>query len=218
MVTPCDFFQVVTECSFRNSGCHDNVTPTSVCWLAYSSSGSYDWSPPCHTQFPCVSAYCVIVSECPYIHCFIQTLVPWYMRSVLSTYCWPQNLYEATFHPHISEPLKLLTAFLFWVQNCFFGGNYLSNFLRSSAMSQREGKEDGRGRESKTPCALSLPLSSRTSAGWPLTCVSVTVNEARRYLVTRILILPSKTPQTKTTVRASGEFWCKISWKTSLNT
>jgi hypothetical protein len=30
--------------------------------------------------------------------------------------------------------------------------------------------------------ALSLPLPPRTSAGWPATCVFVTVNEARRYL------------------------------------
>jgi hypothetical protein len=35
-----------------------------------------------------------------------------------------------------------------------------------------------------TRYALSLPLRPRTSAGWPPTCVSVTVNEARRYLAT----------------------------------
>jgi hypothetical protein len=43
---------------------------------------------------------------------------------------------------------------------------------------------------SKTPYALSLPLTPRTSAGWPLTCVFVTVNEARRYLATSILSRP----------------------------
>jgi hypothetical protein len=41
-----------------------------------------------------------------------------------------------------------------------------------------------RARGSKTPCALSLPLPPHTSAGSPLTCVFVTVNEARRYLAT----------------------------------
>jgi hypothetical protein len=51
-----------------------------------------------------------------------------------------------------------------------------------------EGKmEDARG--SKTPYALSFPLPPRTSAGWPPTCVFVTVNEARRYLATSRPIL-----------------------------
>jgi hypothetical protein len=34
---------------------------------------------------------------------------------------------------------------------------------------------------SKTPSALSLPVPPRNLAGWPATCVFVTVIETRRY-------------------------------------
>jgi hypothetical protein len=54
--------------------------------------------------------------------------------------------------------------------------------------------ERARGWGGMTPYALLLPHPPRSSAGWPPTCVFVTVNEVRRYLAT------SKFSQFKPTV------------------
>jgi hypothetical protein len=53
----------------------------------------------------------------------------------------------------------------------------------------KRGRENRKGKGGEqTPYALSLPLPPRTAAGWPTTCVFLTVNGARRYLAASILL------------------------------
>jgi hypothetical protein len=66
------------------------------------------------------------------------------------------------------------------------------NICEPQLRHSKRGREDGKGKKgSKTPYALPIPLPSRTSTGWPATCVFVTVNEARRYLATSIRLAVS---------------------------
>jgi hypothetical protein len=60
-----------------------------------------------------------------------------------------------------------------------------AKYLRAWDTSQFEGKGWWKGQEGSN--ALSLPLPLRTSAAWPLMCVFVTVNKARRYLAASII-------------------------------
>jgi hypothetical protein len=63
----------------------------------------------------------------------------------------------------------------------------------------------------KTPYALSFPLHSRISAGWPPMCVFVTVNEARRNLATSIA---TRTTGTTYWYRIWGFSWqCNYKWR-----
>jgi hypothetical protein len=81
-------------------------------------------------------------------------------------------------HHSIRNVLRRQLVALYWTQGIVSLGFVT---VRGEGKMERAGG-------SKTPYALSLPLAP-TSAGWPQNCVFVAVNEARRYLATRIRAL-----------------------------